>query len=268
MKVGFLGAGNMATAIAQGLLAQGVCHSRELSCLSGSGTSAAQLTQKSGIHLASDRFDLFARSDIIVLAFKPQHLETISPEEAQAAEGKLIASALAGRTLDSIRSTFPKARAWVRIMPNTPAKIGKGTSSYCVAQELEPSDQEKIEALLGALGTYHRISEEHMHAATALNGCGPAFFFLVADLLSQSAAKQGLPRQTALRLATETGMGSLELLARSQKSPAELIKEVASPNGVTHALLQSLQAQGLSSVLDNAVQEAVKRSSELSKPSR
>ena len=265
MKVGFIGAGNMAGAIVKGLIANGVCKTDDINCLSGTGTTAAALAADTGIHVANSKSELIEQSDIIVLGFKPQHLETISSEEAEKTAGKLVVSILAGRTLESMAKIFQNARNLIRVMPNTPSQIGQGVSTYCFDKKATDEDEQSVKTLLGALGTAHSVAEDQLHIATVLNGCGPALYFRLIDLLADAAEKRGLSRAQAITLATETGIGSLELLKQSTKSPAELVSEVVSPNGVTHALLTSLDRQGLPEILDIATEDAVARSIELSK---
>lgn len=264
MKLGFLGAGNMARAIIQGILEKKTCSQSEIKCLSGSGQSAANLANDTGIQLAKTRVELFESSDIIVLAFKPQHLESVSEEEAKAAKGKLVISVLAGRTLASLSNTFPLAANCVRVMPNTPSKIGQGVSTYCFEKAPSTAEESAVTALLEALGTAHTVKEEQLHIATAINGCGPAVFFQFIDFLANAAEKRGLDKELATKLATETGLGSLALIQQSSKSAEELVKEVVSPNGVTHTLLEGLKRQNWANVLDTAIDDAVNRSIELS----
>lgn len=265
MKIGFIGAGNMATAMVCGLINNKVCLPKNIICASGSRQSAAALSEKMGIHLAESRKQVISDSDLTVLAFKPQHLESITPEESEAANSKLIISVLAGRTLESLSNTFPSAANTIRVMPNTPSKIGMGVSTYCFAQDPSKEHRALILKLLGALGTAHPVEEDQLHIATAVNGCGPAVFFQFIDFIAQAAEKRGLAREQATRLAIETGIGSLELMLQSKSTPEQLVTEVVSPNGVTHALLESLNAQSWSHVLDTAMDDAVKRSIELSK---
>lgn len=265
MKIGFIGAGNMGRAIANGLVAKGVCKANELLCVSASGKGSAIMAEQTGSGIASDKLELIAASDVIVLAFKPQHLETITAAEAEAAKGKLVVSVLAGRTLESMKKVLPEAANLVRVMPNTPSQIGKGVSTYCFQQS--PSEQQKVQVseLLASLGTAYEVDESQLHIATVINGCGPAFYFRIAQLLGDAAEKRGLDKELAIRLAAETGIGSLELLIASKRDPQNLIDEVVSPNGVTHALLTSLDRQGFPKIMDQSAQDAVDRSIELSK---
>lgn len=255
----------MGRAVANGLVAKGVCQAGDLQCISASGKGAAIMAEQTDGIVAASKLELIESSDIIVLAFKPHHLETITSEEAKAAEGKLVVSVLAGRTLDSMKSVFPNAANLVRVMPNTPSQIAKGVSTFCFQNDPSEAELETVNTVLSSLGTAYKVSEEQLHIATAINGCGPAFYFRIAQLLGEAAEKRGLDKGLAVRLAAETAIGSMELLLASERDPQNLIDEVVSPNGVTHALLTSLDRQGFPAMIDQSAQDAVDRSIELSK---
>jgi len=263
MKIGFIGAGNMARAIVAGLLNKSVANKEDISCISGDDPTGKILSEDLGINLASTRQSLIEEADLVLLAFKPQHVETINPEEGEAGNGKLIVSILAGRGISSLRKAFPKARNIVRVMPNTPAKIGKGVFAYCFENEPTAGDSKTIEAMLSSLGATFQVEESQMHIVTALSGSGPAFFFRFVDLLSKAGEQHGLPKELALALATETGIGSLELLKASDVSPQTLVDEVTSPNGTTYALLQGLEKRGLEQVVCESITDSVNRSIEM-----
>ena len=265
MITGFIGAGNLARAIVIGLLDKRVLGSDELLCASGTGATAQSLSQEIGIGLASSRIDLIKRSQTIVLAFKPQHLDTITSEESAVAQNNLVISVLAGCTLESLQAAFPHARNIVRVMPNTPSRINKGVSAFCFQQAPSDEDRQFVENLLKALGTCYEVQESQMHIVTAVSGCGPAVFFQFIDHIAQAAEKRGLERDLAATLAIETGLGSLQLMQRSNQAPSQLVDEVVSPNGVTHALLTSLADSDWSGIIDTAIEAAVNRSTELSK---
>lgn len=267
MKTGFIGAGNLARAIVLGLLEKGVLKANEISCVSGSGITAAALSGETGIGLANSRVDLISQSQAIILAFKPQHLDTITKEEGEAANDTLILSVLAGRGIDSLQAAFPSARNIVRVMPNTPSRIGKGVSAYCFQKSPSDEDRRIVESLLEALGRSYEVQESQMHIVTAVSGCGPAVFFQFIDFIATAAEEHGLDHSLAAQLATETGLGSLELLKQSKQLPSELVDEVVSPNGVTHALLKSLESSNWSGIIDRSIRAAVDRSIELSSPS-
>lgn len=266
MKIAFIGAGNMARAIASGLIAQNVCSGPDLHCVSGSGKGAALMAERFGAQIAPDRATAIAAADVVILAFKPQHLETITPAEATATAGKLVLSVLAGRTLASLGQAFPQAANIARVMPNTPAQIGQGVSTYCYLRPPSPANADQVATVLASLGTAHLVEESQLHIATVINGCGPAFYFRIAQHLGAVAQAHGLDPQLAIRLASETAIGSFALLLQSGRDPQSLIDEVVSPNGVTHALLASLERNGLAPLLATSAQDAVNRSIELSRP--
>ncbi len=268
MKTGFIGAGNLARAITLGLLNKKILSPSEMICVSGSGKTAQALSDETGIGLANSRIELIKNSQTVVLAFKPQHLDTITSEESAAAEDRLIITVLAGRTLESHQAAFPTARNIVRVIPNTPSRIGKGVSAYCFQKAPNDQDRQQVETLLGALGACYEIQESKMHIVTAVSGCGPAVFFQFIDHIARAAEKRGLERELAIKLATETGIGSLELMKQTGQAPSELVDEVVSPNGVTHALLENLKTSDWSGILDTAIEAAVARSIELSQPNR
>lgn len=253
----------MARAIATGLVNSGL-EPQNISCISGDDPTAANLAKDLGANLASDRKQLISFGDIVLLAFKPQHLETITAEEGELADGKIIFSILAGRTLADLAKAFPKAANIVRVMPNTPAAIGAGVATYCFQNEPSEELKSNVQKILGALGSAYQVVEEQLHIATVINGCGPAFYFRIVQLLGEIAQQHGLDKELAMKLASETAIGSCQLLNQSDKSAQELIDAVTSPNGVTHALLQSLDRNGFPNVLATSAQDAVNRSIELS----
>lgn len=263
-KIAFLGAGNMAAAIIDGLLAQDPAARARLACLGGAGKTAAALAARTGIALATSLDALLADADVLVVAFKPQHLASADPRLAELSAGKLVISVLAGKRLASLAKVFPRARNLVRTMPNTPAAIGAGITPYCALQPLSASDRTAVEALLGACGTHLEIGEEHMNAVTALSGSGPAFLFEFVAALRDGGIAAKLPPDIAARLAVETVLGASRLLARRQVDPEVLRNQVTSPNGTTFAGLQRLEAGQFRALIRDTLLAARARAAELS----
>lgn len=254
----------MGRAIANGLSKSGACQSGDIHCFSATGAGAKKMAESAGAEIASSKQELIAASDVVILAFKPQHLETITEAEAAAAQGKIIISVLAGRTLESMHSVFgDRPSDLVRVMPNTPSQIGKGVSTFCFLNEPSEAAKKTTRTVLESLGTAYLVDEAQLHIATVINGCGPAFYFRLVQLIGQVASEHGLDEGLARKLACETGIGSLELLNLSARDPQDLIDEVVSPNGVTHALLTSLERNGLPKLIETSAQDAVNRSIEL-----
>ena len=265
-KIAFLGAGNMAAAMVDGLLAKTVA-ATNLTCFSGSGKTAAALAARTGVTHAKSLDELCIGTDAIVIAFKPQHLATADPRLAELTAGQLVVSVLAGKKLSTLAKTFPHARAIVRTMPNTPGSIGAGITGWCVRSPLAPSDRALVEKLLGALGVAIEIAEEQMDALTAVSGSGPAYVFEFAAALRDAGVAAGLAPDVAEKLTVETLLGAARLLARRQIEPEKLRDAVTSPNGVTYAGLQRMAARDLRSLVKETVLAAKARSEELSKDS-
>lgn len=266
-KIAFLGAGNMAAAMVNGLLAQDPAQRASISCLGGSGRTAAALASRTGIALAAGLPELILPADVVVIAFKPQHLASADSRLAELTRGKLVLSVLAGKTLATLAQAFPHARNLVRTMPNTPAAIGAAITPYCAQQPLTPADRAAVESLLGACGRFVEIVEAHMNAVTAVSGSGPAFLFEFVAALRDGGVAAGLSRELASQLAVETALGASKLLAHRQTDPEVLRNEVTSPNGTTMAGLKQLESGDLRGLIRATVLAAQARAAELSRGS-
>ena len=264
-KIAFLGAGRMASAIVDGLLAGGSITASDLACLGGAGGSATRLASRTRIALAPSLEALLAPADVVVVAFKPQHLASADARLADLTAGKLVLSVLAAKTLARLERTFPRARALVRTMPNTPSAIGAGITGWCSLAPLSPEDRRLVVALLGAIGQEVEIPEGQIDALMAISGCGPAFVFEFCAALREAGVAAGLDRTLAQRLAVETILGSARLMARTGTEPEELRNQVTSPNGTTSAGLKRMEARDFRGMMLETVLAAKARSEELSK---
>lgn len=259
----FLGAGRMATAMVRGVIARGLPPSH-IAIRGGAGASAPSLSGQTGVRLAPDLASLVSEAEVLVLACKPQHLPALPAELATLTEGRLVLSVLAGVTTARLRRVFPKARAVVRAMPNTPGGIGAGVTPYSPADPLHPEDITLTESLLGALGKTFPVAEEKMDAVTAASGSGPGFLFEIVATMERVAEELGLTREEAALLVRETFAGSAKLLEKSGATPDALRDAVTSPNGTTYAGLCAMRARGMEDVLRATMTACRDRSRELS----
>jgi pyrroline-5-carboxylate reductase len=262
-KIAFLGAGNMAAAIVTGLLAQKVCVPADLACLGGSGASAQNLAARTGIRLATTPAGLLNDADIVVVAFKPQHLAGLDPRTAELCAGKLVISVLAAKTLARLSTAFPAARNIVRTMPNTPSAIGAGMTGWCSLAPLAEADRATVLTLLRAIGREVEVPETRIEALMGVSGCGPAFVFEFTAALREAGVAAGLDRDTAQMLAVQTLLGSARLMAETGVEPETLRNQVTSPNGTTFAGLKRLEAHNFRAILAETVQAAKARAEEL-----
>lgn len=227
-----------------------------------------------------------AAPDIIVLAVKPQMMADVVAQitgaaavlakaGAEAAKPPLVISIAAGKTIAFFEALFPPATPIIRVMPNTPAAIGKGVSVLCGNRAVTQDMGAFAAALLGVLGHVHAVSDESlMDAVTALSGSGPAYIFYLTEVLEQAGKAIGLPPELARDLARQTVVGSAALMESAQnqtqpqtlpQTPADLRIAVTSPNGTTQAALEVLMAKdGIYPVFEAALNAAARRSRELS----
>jgi pyrroline-5-carboxylate reductase len=264
-KIAFLGAGNMAAAMVDGLLAKGLLTQSDLICLSGSQRTATALSGRTGIRLARSLDELLKNAETLVVAFKPQHLAAADPRLATLTRGKLVISVLAGKRIATLTRTFPDARNLVRTMPNTPGQIGAGITAWAAKAPLLASDLAVVDQLLGALGQAVEVGEPDLDAVTGVSGSGPAYVFEFAAALRDAGIAAGLPPETAEKLAVETLLGSARLLAQKQINPEILRDQVTSPNGTTYAGLQRMKAGDFRGLIRETVLAATARSRELSR---
>jgi pyrroline-5-carboxylate reductase len=264
-KIAFLGAGNMATAFVDGLLGNHAAAKSDLICYGGADDTAARLAARTGIAAASSLEDLVADFDLLLVAFKPQHLATADPRFAEWTKGKLVVSILAGKKLSSLNKVFRHARNVVRTMPNTPGQIGAGITAWCSRDPLSETDRTTVKTLLDALGQSIEVPESDLDAVTGLSGSGPAYVFEFAAALRDAGVAAGLTRPAAEKLAVETLLGSARLLARKNIEPETLRDQVTSPNGTTFAGLQRMKAGDFRGLIKETVLAATARSRELSK---
>jgi pyrroline-5-carboxylate reductase len=263
-EIAFIGAGSMAAAMVQGLIAKGAWPAGKIACIGGGGTSAATLAARTGIRHAASLEDLLRNAGTLVVAFKPQHLAGADPTLAALSAGRLVISVLAGKKIEALAAVFPRARNIVRSMPNTPARIGSGLTGWCSRAALSAADREVLDKVFGSLGLSIEIPEAQIDAFTAICGCGPAYVFEFAAALRDAALSMGFDPATAKLFAVETLLGASRLLARDGADPEVLRSEVTSPNGVTAAGLRRMADRDFRGMIREVVNAAKTRAVELS----
>ena len=270
-RVGFIGAGRMATAVARGLVQAEVVSSGEIVACDPSPVAAEQFKSAiPGATVLKNNRQLSAKAGVIVLAVKPQHMELVLAELAGAVEGAngevedpLVVSIAAGVTLARLSAGLPDGTRLVRVMPNTPCLIGRGASAYSLGATATAADSDTVHQMLAAVGTAWEVPEKFLDAVTGLSGSGPAFVYTMIESLSDGGVLMGLPRDLASALAAQTVAGAAEMVLTTGEHPAQLREEVTSPGGTTVAGLEALEKEGLRAALLQAVRAATCRSQEL-----
>jgi len=264
--IGFIGAGQMARALARGFVAAGLTKASQIVAFDPVETSGQSFAgEVGGAKLARSNAEVAKQADVLFLATKPQSVPGVYSDLAgKVSADKLVISIAAGIPLAKLCEGFKTDRV-VRVMPNTPALVGKGASAYALGRGATTADGELVGRLLGAVGTAFCVEEKLLDAVTGLSGSGPAFVYVMIEALSDGGVRMGLPREVATALAAQTVLGSAQMVLHTGEHPAVLKDKVASPGGTTIAGLQALEQHGLRGALIAAVEAATKRSAELGK---
>lgn len=263
IRIVFIGAGRMASAIVRGLLEEEHYAPDEIVCTCGDDPSGPELAEQTGIQFAKDINKVVRKAETIVLACKPQQFSEIDDALAEAAHGKLVLSILAGTPISRLSAKFCNARNVVRTMPNTPGQIGAGVTAFAPEKPLSPKDQDIVENTLSSLGNFHEVDEADLDAVTALSGSGPAYVFEFAAALREAGIQCGLDEALSHSLAVDTLLGAAMLLADSEDSPEDLRNAVTSPGGTTAAALKVFSDNDLRGLVQKALAAAKARSLEL-----
>ncbi|MGH8172527.1 MAG: pyrroline-5-carboxylate reductase [Rhodanobacteraceae bacterium] len=264
--IAFIGGGNMARSLI-GALIRGGAHARSIAVAEPDEAARASLAHEFGIATHAANADAVVGAQTIILAVKPQVMRDVCAEIATALgeSTPLVITIAAGIRLDQMQTWLGAAMPIVRCMPNTPALIGAGATGLIANSQTNAEQKQRAEAILGAAGRTAWIErEELMDTVTALSGSGPAYFFLLVEALEDAAVAQGLPRETARMLASQTCLGAGRMLVESREAPGTLRERVTSPGGTTAAALDAFGAGGLRELVAKAVDAATRRGQELS----
>ncbi|WP_432456905.1 pyrroline-5-carboxylate reductase [Cellulomonas iranensis] len=224
---------------------------------------AAALADEHGVRTATLP-DAVAAADVVLVAVKPDVVPAVLEQVAPVLRGgALVTSVAAGVPLRVYEDALPAGTPVVRVMPNTPALIGKGASAIAPGRAVEEGHLVLVERVLAATGLVERVAEKHLDAVTALSGSGPAYAFYVVDALAEAGVLLGLPRDLATRLAVSTVEGAAAMVAQTGDHPAVLRERVSSPGGTTVAGVAALDAHAVRAGLVAAVRAAADRSREL-----
>jgi pyrroline-5-carboxylate reductase len=264
-KIGFIGAGNMATALIKGILKAELVKSDFLSASDIDIDKLDNLKNEYGINVIfKDNEKLTSESDIIILAIKPQIIDkAIKNISKKLDKSKLIISIAAGISTEYIENIAEKELKIVRAMPNTPALILEGATAIAAGEHAEEDDLRIAYKIFDAVGKVAIVDETQMDAVTGLSGSGPAYIFMIIEALSDAGVKMGLSRDVSMKLAAQTVMGAAKLQIETGMHPGRLKDMVTSPGGTAIAGIHTLEQGGLRTTLMNAVESATKRSIEL-----
>ncbi|WP_260295196.1 pyrroline-5-carboxylate reductase [Sedimenticola hydrogenitrophicus] len=262
----FIGAGNMASSLIGGLVADGYAPKKIVASDPDSG-KLADLSARFGIQSATDNIDAVGRADVVVLAVKPQALERLCGDIRAAVQQRhpLVVSIAAGIREADLQAWLGGDITLVRSMPNTPAMLQAGATVLHAGASVSAAQRDLAESILRAVGLTRWVDDEAlMDVVTALSGSGPAYFFLVMEALEAAAIANGLAADTARLLTIQTALGAARMAIESSDGPAALRQKVTSPGGTTERALSILEQGELRTLFEKAVTGACERSRELS----
>ena len=262
-KIGFIGTGNMGSAIAAAVAGQG----RELLLANRTPAKAQALAEKLGARVVKNP-EAAGESDLLFLGVKPQMMADMLADIAPVLRSRetpfVLVTMAAGLTCESIREMVGGDYPVIRIMPNTPAAIGAGVVQYCGLGVSEET-LEEFAALLAPAGLIDRVDEKLIDAACALSGCGPAYAYLFIEALADGAVACGLPRDKAVAYAAQMVAGSARMVLESGKHPGALKDAVCSPGGTTIQGVRTLEERGFRAAAMDAVIAAYEKTLSLAK---
>jgi len=265
MKTGFIGAGNMASAIMEGLCSSACLAPQELAVFDVDAKKAVALGDRYGIRVCPDVQTLANSADCIVLAVKPNVIATVLSEISGILREKqpLLLTIAAGKSLSFYADTLGFPVRMVRVMPNINASVLAAVSAYCGSDTATGDDLQFAEKFCASFGTAIALPEKMFPIFGVIGGSAPAYAYLFIDALARAAVQQGMPRAQAQQVAAQMVLGSAKMVLKSDAHPQELIDRVCSPGGTTIEGLLSLQKDGFEAAVANAVRAAADKDKRL-----
>lgn len=263
-KLSVIGAGQMGEALVRGFLQSGVLGANQILLSDISVERLEILKDKYRVEFTTDNREAIKNGDIILLAVKPQQIDQVLVEARDMFRtDNLIISIAAGVKTEKIYNLIGKDAPVIRVMPNTPALVGKGMSVISRGRFADTESAEIASKLFSSVGEVVELPEDMQNQATAISGSGPAYFFLIVESLVDAGMKAGLDENTASKLVIQTMAGAASLLQETGRKPGDLREMVTSPGGTTAAALQVFAKHEFRFIVQEAVEAAIKRAGEL-----
>lgn len=264
MTIGLIGCGKMGSALTLGAIKAGVFQASDVLAYDPVPEAIAALGE--GFQAASSLDEALQKSDILLLCVKPYQVAEVLTKVSEinsAADELLVISIAAGVTLTAMESSCQNKARIIRTMPNSPALVGEGAAGYALGSLATADDGEFTKNLLGSVGLAYEVKEALIDTVTGISGSGPAYVYTFIEALADGALLEGLPRDQALALATQTVLGAARMVAESGEHPAVLRDRVTSPGGTTIAGLAALEEGAFRSATIKAVKTATEKAREL-----
>ncbi len=264
LKIGFLGAGKMAAALARGFISAEIVFPRDMIAADPFETARKYFTDMTGAKAVASNLEATKFARVLFLATKPDQVAPALAEiSASFTRNHLLISIAAGVGLAKLEGALPAGSRVIRVMPNTPALVGAGASAFALGKNATPEDGEIARKLLCAVGVALPVRENLLDAVTGLSGSGPAYVYQFIEALSDGGVAAGLPRDVATNLAAQTVLGAAKMVLETGQHPGALKDQVTSPGGTTIEGLHELEKGRLRGTVMSAVRAATEKSKKL-----
>ncbi|HHY82073.1 MAG TPA: pyrroline-5-carboxylate reductase [Clostridiales bacterium] len=263
-NIGFIGAGNMGSAMIRGIIQGRVAKPRSVWVYDQCSSKIEQLHTELGITIANNAEEVVQNCSIIIPAVKPSVIASVMSEISNALTREhLILSIAAGITINQLKEMTGNKCFVIRTMPNTPALVGEGMTAVCKDPSVPEEYMNAACTILKSFGTIEFVSENQIHAATAISGSSPAYAFLFLEALADGGVMMGLSREQSYKMAAQALLGSAKMVLKTGKHPGELKDMVCSPAGTTIDAVASLEKDGFRGIVMKAVQICAQKSIEM-----
>lgn len=262
MKIGFIGLGNMATAMIGGMLQKEIAAPGDIIGSARTEATAEKVKGKFDITTTTDNTKVAEAADVLFLAVKPLFFpEVIAEIREQVRPETLVVSIAAGRTLDYLKEAFGRPELkLIRCMPNTPALVLEGCTGVCTGENVTEEDLEIVLSLLRSFGIASVVPERLMDVVVGVSGSSPAYVFMFIEAMADEAVAAGMPRKQAYEFAAQSVLGSAKMVLETGKHPGELKDMVCSPGGTTIQAVKVLEERGMRAAVMDAMEACIKKS--------
>lgn len=264
MKLGFIGCGNMASAMMSGIIANGIVKAEDIIGADVFAPSREKAQMRLGIRVTESNRKVVEEADIFVLSIKPQFYEKVIAEIRDLVrENQTVITLAPGKTLAWLEEQFQKPVKMIRTMPNTPAMVLEGMTAACPNEYVTEEELSAVLEILGGFGDVEVVPEKMMDAVVAVSGSSPAYVFMMIEAMADAAVAEGMPRAQAYKFAAKAVLGSAKMVLETGKQPGELKDMVCSPGGTTIEAVKVLEATGFRSSLMEAMEACAEKSRRL-----
>ncbi|SFT32063.1 pyrroline-5-carboxylate reductase [Lachnospiraceae bacterium XBD2001] len=270
-KVGFIGCGNMGSAMIGGILKNGLAGKNEIIASCKSEGTKERITKELGITVTLDSAEVAQKADVVFLAIKPYQFDAVLPQiNGKLEADQIVISVAAGKTLSMIETALMSIDVAgklkvVRAMPNTPALVGEAMTAITPNANLNEEDIAKVKALFESFGQVEVVPESMMNAVIGVSGSSPAFIYMLIEAMADAAVVEGMPRAQAYKFAAQSVLGSAKMVLETGMHPGALKDAVCSPGGTTIAGVEALEQCGFRGTVMEGIRATVAKAEEMSK---